>query len=240
MSYFPNPAIGGVGEMTEYDNAVSLAIDTTNVYHSLYNVLLIAGTLDGWTFAAGISGAYTAIADLGVVGGVNQVRLTTAAPHTLAAGQMLDLTSASVAGYLTQAADANHNENYYVIKNIPDNTHIDVVSAFLGTASGNWRKGAALVAGASAAGSYELFWSVTFQPSGTNKLYKFEPRINVTPVDTIVAETKPSTADPRAIAASGFVVVAAGDRITLSCKNKTDTTDVTIIHANIRVRRYLR
>lgn len=225
------------GEMYEYDNASTLAIDTTDTYHALFNASLTGGDLNGWTFSAGTSGTFTAVADLGVVGGVNQVRFTTGAAHTLVAGQTVNLTSSSVAGYLTQTADANHEDCFYVIKNVSDNTHFDVVSADLGTATGNWRKGAALVAGADAAGEYELSWGCTFLPAAANKLYKFEPRINVTAVDKAVAETKPSAADPRAIKASCYVTIAAGDRVIMTCKNKTDTSNVTIVHSNIHVKR---
>jgi hypothetical protein len=226
------------GEMYEYDNATVLGIDTTNVYHPLFNTALVTGYLDGWTFSAGAAGTFTAIADLG--GSPNQVRVTTAAPHTMTAGMIVSLTGSTVAGYLTQAATANANENFYVIQNVSDNTHFDIVSANLGTATGNWTKPATLVAGADAAGKYELSWSASFQPASPNKLFKFEPRVNVTPEDKAVGETKPSAADPRCAASSCYLTIAAGDRVCMTAKNKTDATDVTIIHCNIRVRRYSR
>ena len=95
MSYFPNPKIGGIAQMTEYANALSLVIDQVNTYHPLWTAGVVAGLLDGWTFTAGVDGSYTAVANLG--GGL--VRVTTAAPHGLAAGRVVALTSSSVAGY---------------------------------------------------------------------------------------------------------------------------------------------
>jgi hypothetical protein len=229
------------GAMTEYDNAQPLVIDNQNVYHALFNTLLVAGYLDGWTFSPGLSGAFSAIANLGNVGGVNQVRLTTTAPHTCVAGQILNLTSSTVAGYLTQAATVDKNENFYLIKNILDNTHIDIASAALGTASGNWRKGAALVAGALAAGKYEIVFSVSCLASaGNNKSFKAEPRIGVTPVDTCVAISTIGASTYGSMGNSDFVSIAAGDRVSLSLKNLTDAADITVVVANMRLRRYSR
>jgi hypothetical protein len=234
--------IASIGEMTEYNNAASLTIDTQDIYHALFNTLLIAGKLDGWTFVPGLSGSFSAIADLGVVGGVNQVRLTTTAPHTLTAGQILNLTSSTVAGYLTQAVpDVNKNENYYLIKNVSDNTHIDIVSANLGTASGNWRKGSALVAGALAGGDYDLAFSISaLAAAGNNKSFKTESRINVTPIDTAAAIATIGASTYGCMSGGTVVTIAAGDRVSLSIKNLTDAADITVVIANMRLRRQSR
>ena len=228
------------GGMYEYNNSNVLAIDTVNVYHSIFTASMTAGDLDGWTFSAGQSGAFSAIADLGNVGGVNQVRLTTAAPHTVVAGNMINLTSSSVAGYLTQATTVDKSNNFYVVKNVSDSTHMDIVSAALGTATGNWRKGAALVAGADAAGKYELYWHCTFKPANANKTWLFEERINVAVSDKAAQGDGSAAAANTPVSASCFVTIAAGDRVTLTCKNVTDTTDVTIVNCNVRLRRYSR
>ena len=50
MSYFPNPAIGGVAEMTEYENAVLTGFDQTNTYHPVVDAAVSGSTLDGWTY----------------------------------------------------------------------------------------------------------------------------------------------------------------------------------------------
>lgn len=37
---------------------------------------------------------------------------------------------------------------------------------------------------------------------------------------------------------AAFLVVAAGDIISIMCQNQTDATDVTIVDMNLRVKRY--
>ena len=95
MSYFPNPALGGVGGMFEYENAVSMGIDQVNTYHPMWTSGVVAGTLDGWTFLAGLDGTFTSVTNPG--GG--QVTFNTPAPHGMVAGQVVAITGASVAGY---------------------------------------------------------------------------------------------------------------------------------------------
>ena len=82
MSFTPYPGIGGVGGMFEYNNAVAMGIDQTGTYHPFWTAGVVAGTLDGWTFTAGQSGTFTAVANAG--GG--QIQITIGA-HTLVAGQ---------------------------------------------------------------------------------------------------------------------------------------------------------
>jgi hypothetical protein len=185
MSYFPNPTAGGVGGMFEYENAVSMGIDQVNTYHPLWTAGMVAGTLDGWTFTAGLDGSFTAVASIG--GG--QIRVTTSAPHGMVAGEIVALTSASVAGYRPP------NPTIFVIQAVAATT-FDVVATFTATATGTWTRGAYLKAGTAAAGKYELFWNATAKTSaGANKTYKFEPCQNITNIDK---------------AASGAIIDATG------------------------------
>ena len=133
MSYVPNLSTGGVAQMTEYANALSLVIDQVNTYHPLWTAGVVAGLLDGWTFSAGLDGSYTAVANLG--GG--QVRVTTAAPHGMAAGRIVALTSSSVAGYQPP------NPTVFKVTNVNSPTTFDVVATFTTTATGFWTAGAA-------------------------------------------------------------------------------------------------
>ena len=54
----PNPSLGGVGGMFEYENAVSMGIDQVNTYHPMWTSGVVTGTLDGWTFTAGLNGTF--------------------------------------------------------------------------------------------------------------------------------------------------------------------------------------
>ena len=213
--------------MYEYQNAASMGIDQANTYHPFWTSGVVAGTLDGFTFSAGQSGTFTAVANAG--GG--QVQVTIGA-HSLVAGQPFAITSASVAGYRPP------NPQIFVIQSVGAST-FNVLGTFTSTATGTFTRGACLVAGTSAAGKYELLWSVTaVAASGSNKQYKFEPCQNATNVDKGAAGQLMNATGPQRCSGGAFVVVAAGDVFTMLCNNQSDTTDVTIVDMNFRLKRY--
>lgn len=228
VSENPNPSFQGVGGMYEYQNAISMGIDQVNTYHPMWTSGVVAGALDGWTFLAGTSGTFTSVTNAG--GG--QLQFTTSAPHGMSAGQVVTITSASVAGYQPP------NPTSFVIQSVGSTT-FNVVGTFTSTATGTWTRGACITAGAQAAGYYQLFWSVSCQASsGSNKRYRFEPLQNTTNVDKAASENLINSTGPQSQSASAFIVVAAGNVVQLLCANMTDTTDVTIIDMNTRVIRY--
>jgi hypothetical protein len=228
MSFIPYPSIGGITGMFEYNNATVMGIDQINTYHPFWTAGVIAGTLDGWTFLAGVSGGFTAVANIG--GG--QIRFTTSAPHGMLAGQIVTITSASVAGYQPP------NPQIFVIQAVAAST-FDVIATFTATATGTFTRGASLKAGTAAAGSYELTWNATAKAaSGANKDYKFEPCQNTTNVDKGAAGQLMNSTGPQACGGSAFVTVAAGDTFTMLCNNQTDVTDITIVNMNFRLKRY--
>ena len=227
MSYLQYPSIGGVGGMFEYANAAAMGIDQASTYHPFWTSGVQAGTLDGFTFVAGQDGTFSAVANAG--GG--QIQITIGA-HSLVAGQPFAITSASDAGYRPP------NPTIFIIQSVTATT-VNVIAAFTATATGTWTMGAYLKAGAGAAGKYELTWSATAQAaSGTNKNYKFEPCQNVTNVDKGAAGQLMSSTGPQCCGGSAFVTVAAGDVFTMLCNNQTDTTDITIVDMNYRLKRY--
>ena len=228
MSYFPNPALGGIGGMFEYENAISMGIDQVNTYHPMWTSGVVAGTLDGWTFLAGLDGTFTSVTNPG--GG--QVTFNTPAPHGMVAGQIVAITGASVAGYQPP------NPTIFVIQSTTA-TSFNVIATFTATATGFCTRGSCLIAGASAAGRYTINWSVTAKTTtGSNKNYKFEPCQNTTNVDKAAAGSIISNNGANGFAASAFITVAAGDIITLLADNQTDTTDIIIVDMNCRLQRY--
>ena len=228
MSYIPNPATGGVGGMFEYSNAVAMGIDQANTYHPFWTSGVVAGTLDGFTFLAGVSGAFTSVANAG--GG--QITVNTSGAHGMVAGQVVCITSASVAGYQPP------NPTIFVIQSVTA-TSFNVIATFTATATGTYARGASLTAGPSAAGKYEVTWSASSQAStGANKNYHFEPCQNTVNVDKGAAAELMNSTGPQCCAGSAFIVIAAGDVLTMLCNNQTDTTDITIIDMNYRLKRY--
>ena len=228
MSYLQNPTINGIGSMYEYANAVAMGIDQVATYHPFWTSGVVAGVLDGWTFLAGTSGSFTSVANAG--GG--QIQVTTSAPHGMVAGQVVCLTSSSVAGYQPP------NPTIFVIQSAGAST-FNVLATFTATATGTFARGTCLTAGTAAAGKYTLEWSASAQAaSGANKNYKFEPCQNVTNVDKAASGQLMNSTGPQACSGSAFLTVAAGDVLTMLCNNLTDTTDITIIYMNYRLKRY--
>ena len=229
MSYIPNPSIGGLAGMLETNNGVVMGIDQVNTYHPFWTSGVVTGTVDGWTFLAGVSGSYTSVTNLGA----GLIRFTTSAPHGMSAGQVVTITSASVAGYQPP------NPVIFVIQAAGAST-FDVIATFTATATGTFARGASLTAGAAAAGKYELIWSASTLATAPNKLYLFTPCQNVTPATSTSASQLTTNAGPQSCSAPAPVVitVAAGDIFTMLCQNQTDTTDITIVYFNYSLRRY--
>jgi hypothetical protein len=220
--------ISGVSGMFEYQNAVVMGIDQVNTYHPFWTAGVVAGSLDGWTFTAGLDGTFSAVANAG--GG--QIEITIGA-HSLVAGQIFALTSASVAGYRPP------NPTVFVIQSVTATT-VRVIATFTATATGTWTRGAFLKAGPSAAGKYTIAWTCTAQAaSGTNKDYHFEPWQNVTAIDKSAGGQLMNSTGPQCCAGPrAFITVAAGDIITMMCANQTDVTDLTIVDFNLTLLRY--
>ena len=229
MSYFPNPAIGGLAEMTEYENAVLTGFDQTNTYHPVVDAAVSGSTLDGWTYLGSASGTYTTVANAG--GG--QITFGGATGHGMVAGQVVFITSSSVAGYQPP------NPTIFIIQSVTANT-FTVIGTFTTTATGNWSRGCSLTAGAGAAGQYLLFWSVTVTPAGNNKNFKFEPVQNATNVDKCSAGSILTTTGPQCMSNQCCLPIAAGDILTLAGNNQTDSNDFTLVNMNFQLKRYER
>ena len=61
---------------------------------------------------------------------------------------------------------------------------------------------------------------------------------NATNVDKGAAGQLMNATGPQSCSGGAFVVVAAGDVFTMLCNNQSDTTDVTIVDMNFRLKRY--
>jgi predicted RecA/RadA family phage recombinase len=228
VSENPNPTFNGIGQMGEYENSVSTGIDQVNTYHPLIDALISGTFLNGWTFLGPASGTFTSVANAG--GG--QITVNTPVAHGMLAGQIVFLTSSSVAGYRPP------NPIIFIIQSVTA-TSFNVVATFTATATGNWSRGCSLTATVQAAGYYQIFWSVSCHSAGANKLYKFEPILNASNLDVAGASSLLTTTDVQCMGSSCIIAIAAGDIITMACNNQTDTTDVTIVDLNCRLIRFM-
>jgi len=73
--------------------------------------------------------------------------------------------------------------------------------------------------------------------AGTNVRFKFELNKNATALDNTAVERVFSTSDYGALATHGLVSLAEGDRVWMSAVNETNTSDITIVHANLTLTR---
>jgi len=217
----------GYGEMYMYDNVTACVIDTTNVYHAVYNTFgnndgTLAPTRDTnyWTYKAGVGYTITAFADYsGTVAGTTQV--TTSATHALLAGEPITITGTT-----------NYNAAF-LVTGVIDATNFYITKVFAGDdATGSVRRPATMKA--LVAGVYKATFDVSGTPANPNDNLKFELNKDVTPLDNIVARGIWTSATKyQSMASSGFVSVTAGQYIWLSVKNYSGTGNLTISSGNV-------
>jgi hypothetical protein len=225
VAYVPYPSTGGTAAMWEFNNGVLATYDQVNTPHPIIDAAVAAEMLSGWTFVGPLSGNYTAVANAG--GG--QVTIT-AAGHGMSAGDVVYLTSSSVAGYSVP------NPTIFVVQSVTTNT-FNVVATFTTTATGTWHRGCSLVAGAGAAGTYKLSWNLSMSPVGNNKVWRNQPVQNATSLNDCAAESVMLNTGAQCNASSTILVVAAKDVITMSVINETDATDFTARYFNLNLHR---
>ena len=174
MSYTPNPSIGGTAVMSEFNNGVLATFDQVSTPHPLIDALISASQLDGWAFQSPLNGTYSSVSNAG--GG--QITVNTVGAHGMLAGNIVFLSSASVAGYQPP------NPTVFVIQSVTA-TSFNVIATFTATATGNWNRGCSLVAGPGSAGFYRIAWSVSMSPVGNNKIWLSQPFQNTIPLTSV-------------------------------------------------------
>ena len=232
MSYFPisgvNPVSGGWSEMWESGNAVALGLAQDSTYTPVADAAVsTAGLLHGWTYLAGAKGSFVSVGNPG--GG--QITVNTAAPHGMLAGQIVYLTSSSAAGYQPP------NPTIFVIQSVAA-TSFNVIATFTATATGTWARGCSLVAGAGAAGNYQVFWSLSISTAGLATL-RCAPVCNVTPVNKARATAVSPFGNLASFSDSCTITVSAGDTITFTLMEIGVSDDLTVTDCNLRMMRFL-
>jgi hypothetical protein len=209
----PTPAYG---EMYSYENTAATTIGTQNVYHAVYH--FGEGTLNGVTFTSGIEGTIASVADYS--GTIAGTVLVTDVAHGLTTGDII-----------TIHVTTNYNGTYAITKVTNDTFYI--TKAFVATNTGDWAMGSYLTC--AVAGDYKITMSNTAFAASSNTLFKFEVNKNVTALDNIAASRKFASSDYGSMASSGIATLAVNDRIWLSVRNETSTTNITVRHSNINI-----
>jgi len=207
------------GEMYMYENANPTPIDITATYHPLrfYSV----GELHGFTFDAGSTGVVASVA-------------------TYADGakiQVTDIAHGLLDGEIVVFVNSTDYDGAYIVEEKTDNTFV-VTVAYNVDRTFNWYQPSTLKCNAGSGGTYHIAWTLACDSTSNGKAFKFEPNINIIPVDTAASATLFSNGtDYESIAANGVVSVVAGDYIWMSCQNLTDAADLLTYHANMNLTR---
>lgn len=217
MPTWAPPATHLYGEMYQYANEGNTTIiDTAGIYH--LTLFYSSGSLNGWTFDAGSSGAITAYADAG--GGKVTV---TSALHGMSNGEVT-----------TIAGSVNYN-GVYVVSNVAANT-FEVTAAWAGNdAVGSFYHGSNLKAGASSAGTYEIAWEASVSSLTGTVTTDIHPFVNATGTTNVSARFYMPDANFYVMSGHGVVTIAASDYATLGISNNTDTNDYKFSHANVTI-----
>ena len=219
MSKTSTNRLSNYAEMYIYDNTiVDTAINVADQYHFIQG-LFSQDHILGWTFTAGSIGAGN---------------ITTADGG--AAINMADVGHGLISGNIVNIQSANHEGT--AIVTYVDDDNFTVPIAFVGNEAGFWQQGDRLVAGSLAAGVYRFNFSTSLLSAGNLKTYKFELTTNTTHIDESASERKIGTgADIGSMGSSGILTAAVGDEIALQVKNTGDTTNLTLVHANVSLNR---
>ncbi len=103
--------------------------------------------------------------------------------------------------------------------------------------TGTWQMGSYLLIPTGGDGSYLVSMSSSATPDGANKTYLIQLCINITAQVDVKVERKFSATDIGSLSMSGFITVAAANRVWISVTGLTDGTDVTFKHINLIMHR---
>jgi hypothetical protein len=182
-----------------------------------------AGTLSGWTYVAGTAGAITAYANYGgTVPGT--VRVTSAA-HGLLTGDIISIRGCT--NYL----------GIFAITKIDNNSFYIFDTWVADDGASDWDKGAYLLAGASAAGNYQMSygWSANitiFQASSlTCRVY-----VNATACLKCATKLHLGTdGECKSTGNGSTLTIANGDRVSFSVSCSNAAADPVFQYFNLRV-----
>jgi len=212
-----------VGNMYMYDAAQLITIDAANQYHALTGFSAGATVDSGLVFSASLTGSITNTAD-----GSPELRCTSVS-HGLSTGMYVTLTG---------MGDAAHVGVTRVTVVTPDVFDCDDIAYNSVSDTGTWTKGSAFTVQSGHGGVYLTHFTASISSAGANKDYKIEVYKNAVAVDEIATERNLATAtDLGVVFASGPVLLSGGDVIWLATNNTTDSTNLTIQHANLNVHR---
>lgn len=218
-------------EMYAYNKAILMNITVADTYHALHLAAandIVTGLVSNWTFNAGRAVDTNITSEANGTGG--KLRIVCSGAHSLTTGDLVVLGNMN---------DAAHNKPTRITTDGTNPTteflcdDINYVAG-AGTSAGTVDEPAYLKAGTGAAGVYSARFKLDGTASNANKDWKFELNINITAQDNIVTQ-RTSTNTLATMSASGLITIADNDKVWISGKNITDTTDYTVKHFNLNL-----
>lgn len=211
-----------IGEMFMYEATQTVTINTTNVYHGIFG--FSTGDVENWTFADG------GLIDANIANEIDatDLQIETSGAHGLVTGDVVTHSDMNNAGHNGATAITYVDATNYTCDDI-------LYVAGAGASAGIVNQPATLTAGTGAAGKYKISFSLSGDPDGVGKTFKWEMNQNGSMIDTVVAERKHANADIGSLGSGGFATIADGDKVWLSVKNITDDTNFVIEHGNVNL-----
>lgn len=169
--------------------------------------LFTTGVLSGWTYVAGTTGAVTAYATY-AAGAATQV---TDATHGLATGDIITIRGTT-----------NYNGVYTVTVLTADTFTIPEAYVADDGAS-DWDKPSYMLAGASAAGKYNLQYDISMVEATGGSLIVYLPYVGTT-AQTACTGTVTGATTVQTVSGNGIVTIAAADRVFMTAESAGTNT----------------
>jgi len=214
-----------------YEKAIVFGITVSNTYHALHLITagdFVAGSLNGFTFDAGRAVDANITSEANGTGG--KLRIVCSGAHSLSTGDLVMLGNMNNAGHNKPTRITLDGTNPTTEFLCDDIAYV----AGAGDSAGTVDKPAFLQANTGSAGVYHIGFTLDGSAAAANKTWKFEVNVNITTPDNVVSK-RVSSGTIASMTSTGNITVADGDRIWLSGKNSTDTSDYTIENMNINL-----
>jgi len=208
------------GETYLNANSTAMAIDIVNIYHACPNGL--EGLENGFTYK---NGKVSAVASVASAAGGTKITCTSVA-HGFLDGEIITITNST------------NYDGVYAVESKTNDTFV-VAKAYVATRAFNAVRGFSLRANTGTSGVFGIEWNASARnATGANKDWRIEANINLLSENKASSQIRlPSSTETSTLVAGCLTTIAAGDYVWISVKNLTDSTDIVIVDANLRIRR---
>ena len=207
------------GEMYLDNNATTTVIETANTPIMVNH--FTGGSINGFTFTSGSTGAITAYGDYsGVVAGTV---IATSTTHGLTTGDHISIRGTTNYNGILEVTVLDANEFYFTDTYVADDGASD------------WDEGSYLTVGANSAGNYAMVFSGSCSETGgagSNVLGR--AYINATACDKCVGKRKYANNDYGNLPGTAILTLSAGDRIYFTMES-SGTNTITCQYGNFNI-----